>query len=132
MRLHILALVGGAISIGLMVEMLRRRQLKEKYAFIWLIVGVAMLVVGVWPPIVDHLADVLGVKSGALLLLWVATLLLIVFSVHLSWEVSRLEDKTRALAEEAGLLRLEVEQGQQLARGDVASNAGGSAAGRSQ
>jgi hypothetical protein len=41
----------------------------------------------------------------------VATLLLIVFSVHLSWEVSRLEDKTRALAEEAGLLRLEVEQG---------------------
>jgi hypothetical protein len=83
-----------------------------------------MLVVAVWPPVVDDLADLLGVKSGANLLLWVGTLLLIVFSVHLSWEVSRLEDKTRALAEEAGLLRLEVEQQQMPRPADVGANPG--------
>jgi hypothetical protein len=124
MRLHILALTGGVISIGLMLALLRRRQFKEKYAVLWLIVGVAMLVVAVWPPVVDDLADLLGVKSGANLLLWVGTLLLIVFSVHLSWEVSRLEDKTRALAEEAGLLRLEVEQQQMPRPADVGANPG--------
>jgi hypothetical protein len=33
-----------------------------------------------------------------------------VVCVHLSWESSRLEDETRALAEEVALLRLQVEQ----------------------
>jgi len=111
MGVHVLALVGGLIAVGFMVELLRRRQLKEKYAVLWLLVGLVMLVIAAWPPLLDDVARATGVKSGPNLLLFVATLVLIVVCVHLSWEVSRLEDKTRALAEEVGLLRLEVEQG---------------------
>jgi hypothetical protein len=110
MGVHALALAGGLVSVTLMFELLRRRQLKEKYAVLWFLVGLAMLVVAIWPPVLDALARATGVKSGPNLLLFVATLVLIVVCVHLSWEVSRLEDKTRALAEEIGLLRLEVEQ----------------------
>jgi len=109
MGVHGLALVGGIVAVGLMFELLRRRQLKEKYAVLWLLVGVVMLVFAIWPPLLDTLSRALGVKSGPNLLLFVATLVLIVVCVHLSWEISRLEDKSRALAEEVGLLRLEVE-----------------------
>jgi hypothetical protein len=111
MGVHVLALVGGLVSLGFMVELLRRRQLKEKYAVLWMLVGLVMLVIAAWPPLLDDVARATGVKSGPNLLLFVATLVLIVVCVHLSWEVSRLEDKSRALAEEVGLLRLEVEQG---------------------
>lgn len=111
MGVHVLALIGGLISVTLMFELLRRRQLKEKYAVLWMLVGIAMLVLAAWPPLLNALASATGVKSGPNLLLFVGTLVLIVVCVHLSWEVSRLEDKTRALAEEIGLLRLEVEQG---------------------
>ena len=111
MGAHALALVSGIVAVGFMVELLRRRQLKEKYAVLWLLVGLVMLVIAAWPPLLDDVARATGVKSGPNLLLFVATLVLIVVCVHLSWEVSRLEDKTRALAEEIGLLRLEVEQG---------------------
>jgi hypothetical protein len=110
MGVHVLALAAGVVSVTLMFELLRRRQLKEKYAVLWVLVGIAMLVLAVWPPLLNVLAHATGVKSGPNLLLFVATLVLIVVCVHLSWEVSRLEDKTRALAEEIGLLRLEVEQ----------------------
>jgi hypothetical protein len=108
--MHVLALVAGLICVGLMFELLRRRQLKEKYAALWLLVGIVMLGLAAWPPLLNYLARLTGVKSGPSLLLFVATLVLILVSVHLSWEVSRLEDKSRALAEEIGLLRLEVEQ----------------------
>jgi hypothetical protein len=111
MGVHALALAGGLVSVGFMFELLRRRQLKEKYAVLWLLVGIAMLVLAAWPPLLDSIAEATGVKSGPNLLLFVATLVLVVVCVHLSWEVSRLEDKSRALAEEIGLLRLEVEQG---------------------
>jgi hypothetical protein len=109
MSAHIVELAGGIIAVSFMFELLRRRQLKEKYAVLWLLVGIGMLVLAIWPPLLDHLADAVGVKAGPNLLLFAASLVLVVVCVHLSWEVSRLEDKTRALAEEVGLLRLEVE-----------------------
>lgn len=111
MSARVLEIVGAVISVSIMFELLRRRQLKEKYAVLWLFVGIAMMVFAAWPPLLDHLANAVGIKSGPNLLLFVATLVLVVVCVHLSWEVSRLEDKSRALAEEVGLLRLEVEVG---------------------
>ncbi len=111
MNAHLTALLGGAVSCSLMFELLRRRQLKEKYAVLWLVVGVGMVVLAVFPGLLDLSARLLGVQSGPNLLLFVAALVLLLVCVHLSWEVSRLEDKSRALAEEIGLLRLEVESG---------------------
>lgn len=109
MRTHLVSLAAGLISVGLMIELLRRRQLKEKYAVLWVVVGAGMLLLAVWPGLLDMTARLVGVKSGPNLLLFVAALLLIVVCVHLSWEVSRLEDRSRALAEEIGLLRLELD-----------------------
>jgi len=106
-NIHITALLGGAITCSLMFELLRRRQLKEKYAVLWLVLGLAMVPLAVFPGLLDLSANLLGVQSGPNLLLFVAALVLLLVCVHLSWEVSRLEDKSRALAEEIGLLRLE-------------------------
>ena len=111
MRTHIVALFGGIVSVGIIVEMLRRN-MKEKYAILWLAVGAAMLTLAIWPPLLDDAAHLLDVKSGPNLLLFVAVLVLIVVCVQLSWEVSRLEDKSRALAEEIGLLRFDLEHGE--------------------
>jgi hypothetical protein len=106
---HVVSLAAGLVSVAFMVELLRRRQLKEKYAVLWIMVGAGMLLLAVWPGLLDLTARALDIKSGPNLLLFVAALLLIVVCVHLSWEVSRLEDRSRALAEEIGLLRLELD-----------------------
>jgi len=97
-KTHVVPLVGGLIAVGLMVELLRRRQLKEKYAVLWVVVGAGMLLLAIWPGLLDMTARALSIKSGPNLLLFVAALVLIVVCVHLSWEVSRLEDRSRALA----------------------------------
>jgi hypothetical protein len=119
MSVHIVALVGGLIALSVMAELLRRGQLKEKYAVLWLLVGAAMLVLAIWPQLVDTVAKAVGVKSGANLLLFVGVLVLTLVCVHLSWEVSRLEDRSRALAEEIGVLRLQVEKDRADRSGDA-------------
>ena len=111
MKIHLVALAGGILSVGVIVEMLRRN-MKEKYAILWLAVGASMLVLAIWPPLLDDASHLLGIKSGPNLLLFVAVLVLIAVCVQLSWEVSRLEDKSRALAEEIGLLRFDLEHGE--------------------
>jgi hypothetical protein len=106
---QIAALIGAAATVIAMVEMLRRRQLREKYAILWLTLGVGLVIIAVFPGLLITIGHRLGFTAPSNLLFLVAGLVLLLISVHLSWEVSRLEDETRILAEEVALLRLEVE-----------------------
>lgn len=110
MTVQIVGLVCGLVVLAVMLTLLKRRQLKEKYAVLWLLVSVAVAVLAVAPRLLDVVAVRLGVQEPINLLLLVGVLVLLVVCVHLSWESSRLEDETRALAEEVALLRLQVEQ----------------------
>ncbi len=108
--IKIVSLVAGIAILVVMVELLRRRQLKEKYAVLWLAVSVAVAVLAVAPGLLDAVARSLSVADPVNLLLFVGLLVLLSVCVHLSWECSRLEDETRSLAEEVALLRNQVEQ----------------------
>jgi hypothetical protein len=106
------ALVGAFVVLVIVIELLRRRQLSEKYAVLWLLVGTAVLVMAAAPGVLEWLSKLVGVKTPSNLLFFVASLTLLVVCGHLSWETSRLEDETRTLAEEVALLRLQVEEAQ--------------------
>lgn len=110
---HIGAIIVALVSLVSMLELLRRRQLKEKYAVLWLVVGLGMLVLGAFPGLLNDVADKIGVKDPPNLLLFAAAMLLLLVCVHLSWEASRLEEKTRTLAEEVALLRQQVEKAEE-------------------
>jgi len=107
---HIGSILVAGGSVLAMLELLRRRQLKEKYAVLWLAVGVGMLVLGAFPVLLNNFAELVGVKDPPNLLLFAAALLLLLVCVHLSWEASRLEEKTRTLAEEVALLRRRLDE----------------------
>jgi hypothetical protein len=109
--IHILALVSGAAILVGMFELLRRGQLREKYAILWFLVGIVIAVFGVYPGLLDGIARPLHVADPPNLLLFAGDAVLLLVTVHLSWEASRMEDRTRALAEEVALLRQQIEQG---------------------
>jgi hypothetical protein len=107
---HIIALVGAVAVLAGMFELLRRGQLREKYAVLWLLVGIGVAVFGVFPGLLDSIARPLHVADPPNLLLFAGDVVLLLVTVHLSWESSRMEDRTRALAEEVALLRARLEQ----------------------
>lgn len=106
MSVYLLSVVGALLAIVFILEMLRRGRLREKYAVLWLFVGLAVLVIGVAPQVLVRAADLLGVAVPANLLFFVAGLVLLLISVQQSSEISRLEEETRTLAEEVALLGL--------------------------
>jgi hypothetical protein len=98
--------LGAAILTTIfVVELLRRGILREKFAALWLVVSAGVLVMAAFPRVVQWLADVAGVQVPANLLFFLTAILLLLVSVQLSYEVSRLEVRTRRLAEEIALLR---------------------------
>ncbi len=95
--------------VALVVEMLRRKKLREKYAVLWLVVGVATLVLAAFPRLLNIVAEFVGVQLPSNLLFTMSILMLLGVCLHLSWEISVVEDETRTLAEEVAILRSQVE-----------------------
>jgi hypothetical protein len=109
-----LTVFAAVATIAVMVRLVRRRRLKEKYAALWLVVAAGVGLVAVLPQTLGGAATLLGVRTPSNLLFFVSSLVLLVISVQLSTEVSQLEEETRSLAEEMALLRLMVEQREAL------------------
>lgn len=119
MRSYGLALVAALGTCLLILELLRRGQLREKYAALWLLIGAAVVVVGLAPGLLSPVSRAVGVQTPSNLLFFLAALVLLGVCLHLSWEVSRLEDETRRLAEEHAVLRLQVERLTSLVDGSL-------------
>lgn len=96
--------------VGLVTEMLRRKKLREKYAIWWLVVGVATLVLAAFPQLLVVVAQLVGVQLPSNLLFILSILMLLGVCLHLSWEISVVEEETRALAEEVAILRIQIER----------------------
>jgi hypothetical protein len=107
---YIVAIIGSILILLGIMELLRRRQLSEKYAVLWLVVGVLLLILTIFPGMLGTVSGLVGVEVPSNLLFFTAIVFLIGVALHLSWELSRLEDETRKLAEDLAILRLEVEQ----------------------
>lgn len=96
--------------VGVVFEMLRGKKLREKYAALWLIVGVGTLILAAFPSLLTVVAVAVGVQLPSNLLFIISILLLLGVCLHLSWEISVVEDETRTLAEEVAILRTMIEE----------------------
>ena len=95
--------------VGVVFEMLQAEKASRKYAALWLFVGIGTLVLAAFPRLLTIVAERVGVQLPSNLLFIISILLLLGVSLHLSWEISVVEDKTRTLAEEVAILRAMVE-----------------------
>ncbi len=109
------ALVIAIVMVLAVLHMLRRGKLREKYTVLWLVVGGLTIVLGIFPQLLDWAASLVGIRVPANLLFALAIVLLVGVSLHVSRELTILEDETRILAEEVAILRASVDSLQRAA-----------------
>lgn len=97
-----------AVVVVLLFFLLRTRRIREKYAGIWIVLALAVVVLGIFPGVAFWLSDLVGVETPVNLLFALAFVVLLAVCIQLSSEVSNLEEETRTLAEEIALLRLDM------------------------
>lgn len=107
---HLFALVCAVVILGFMLELLRRRRLREKYAALWILVAIFVMVGLAFPRLLERAASLVGVTLPVNLVFFVALVLLLLVCVQLSAELSTLEAESQTLAEEVALLRNRIER----------------------
>ena len=101
------ALLAGltVIAVVVIVRLVQRQVLKAKYTVLWLTVGLVLAITASVPTLLDRAADRLGIWYQPTLFLLLAIGFLLLLTMHFSYELSRMEKRIRALAEELALLK---------------------------
>lgn len=109
-RAHAVVLVATVVCVVFILRLVRRHGLRSKYTLLWLSLALVLAALGVFPGLLVAASRLLGINypPAAFLTLAVGFLFLIV--IQFSWEISRLEERTRTLAERAALLGDELDE----------------------
>jgi hypothetical protein len=104
-RISIAAAIASLLLILIVLELIRGRRLKERYALLWLVTGVVLLVLSIWRDGLNTIARWLGVSSYPPAILFAAAILfVVVVLLHYSTVLSKLADQNTLLAQRVALL----------------------------
>jgi hypothetical protein len=116
-RVQIVSLVGAGLLLLVVLELVRRRRLLERYALLWLFSAAVVLLLGAWTGLLQDIADAAGIAYPPSALFGVAFLFVLVLLLHFSVAVSKLTDQTKVLAQRLALLEEEQHAAKQQRRG---------------
>jgi hypothetical protein len=104
-RVSIVGVAASLLLILVVLELVRGRRLKERYALLWLATGVVLLVLSAWRDGLNTVAGWLGVTGYPPAVLFaVATLFVLLVLLHYSTVISKLTDENVELAQRIALL----------------------------
>lgn len=107
---YILGITASVITLLLVVEMLRRRRLRERHATWWLIAGIIAVITSIFPESLIWLSKQLGFELPVNLVFFGSLLILFLVVLQLSAELTKVEGHNRLMAEEVALLDLRIQK----------------------
>ena len=105
----ITGIVFFTVSSILLIDLVRRRKIKEKMALYWGSVPILVLIFAVNPFITSSVAHFLGFSLVSNFLLVSLTLVLLLFTLYLSAIIGKMEDHISILSEEIAIINGKIE-----------------------
>jgi hypothetical protein len=109
-RLRLVAIGGAVILLLIVLELVRRRRLLERYALVWLLSALVLLGLAIWRDALAELATLFGIAYAPNALFFVAFAFVLILLLHFSAAVSRLADQSKVLAQRLALLEERLRQ----------------------
>jgi hypothetical protein len=107
---RLFAMVASVATLGFILELVRRRRLKEEYSWLWITTGVGMVVLSAWYGLIERITHAIGAVTVTTTLFLFGLLFLLVISVHVTTVISKLTQQVRRLAQEIAILSAERDQ----------------------
>jgi hypothetical protein len=98
---YAVGILAAVLALVAIIELMRRTTLRERHAVWWLIGGILALIVAIFPQTLTWAARLVGIAVPINLAFFVAIGLLFLVSLQYAAELTRIEEKLRALAEQS-------------------------------
>jgi hypothetical protein len=105
LKVSLAATAASLILVFVVFELIRSRRLRERYALLWLLTGVVLVILSAWRGGLNTIAGWFGVKGYPPAVLFAVGLLFVILVLlHYSTVISRLADQNVVLAQKLALL----------------------------
>jgi hypothetical protein len=101
---QLFAALASVALLGIVIELIRARKLRERYALLWLATAAVILVFAVWRSGLHELSKALGVAYPPNALFVIAMLFVLVLLLHFSTVISKLSDRSTTLTQRLALM----------------------------
>jgi len=105
------AMVASTATLLVILELVRRRKLKEEYSWLWILTTVGMVVLSFWYGLIERLSALIGAVTPTTTLFIFALLFLLAIAIHVTTVISRLTQQLRRLTQEVAILGAELQVG---------------------
>jgi hypothetical protein len=105
LKVSLAATIASLVLVGVVFELIRSRRLRERYALLWLLTGIVLVVLSAWRGGLNTIAAWFGVRGYPPAVLFAVGLLFVILVLlHYSTVISRLSDQNVVLAQKLALL----------------------------
>jgi cell division protein FtsW (lipid II flippase) len=110
LTVSIASAIASLLLLLVVLELIRSRRLRERYALLWLLTGIVLLVLSVWRGGLNTMAQWAGVETYPPAILFaVASFFVLAVLLHYSTVISKLSDQNSILAQRLALLEEQLE-----------------------
>jgi hypothetical protein len=103
-RISIFAAIAAVILLLVVLELIRSRRLQERYALLWLLTGVVILILAAWRGLLSWLSNLVGIAYPPSALFILAAFFILLVLLHYSTVISQLSEQNTRLAQRLALL----------------------------
>jgi hypothetical protein len=110
MPVQLFAALASVVLLGIVIELIRSRKLRERYALLWLATAGVILFFAAWRSGLHNLSEALGIAYPPNALFVLALMFVLVLLLHFSTVISKLSDRTTTLTQQLALLEERLRQ----------------------
>ena len=107
-RTNIIIIISSIATLVFVLELVRRRKLREEYSWLWLLTAVVYLVVTLWSTLGDFVTDFIGTNSVPIAFAFLGLQFLVIMSIQFSVRLSNLTTQIKDLSQEIAILDNEI------------------------
>ncbi len=100
--------VGMAVALLIfIIETVRRRKLREEYAWLWVLIGVIILVLSLWQNLLRTITGLLGIELPINTVFFFGLMFVVFINLHFSVKISQLTNQVKRLTQELAIRKNE-------------------------
>lgn len=107
----IFAILASIFIMALVVELVRRRKLREEYSWLWMITGIVIILMVIFYDLLVFITHLIGAIAPTTTLFIFGLLFLMLISLHYSMQITKLSRQLKDMAQQLTLFKDQVENG---------------------
>ena len=104
------AIIISLLLLVFIIELVRRKKLREEYSWLWLLTGIIILILALWYDLLQWITHLIGASLPTSTLFFLGLVFLILIAIQFSVKVSELNNQVKNLTQESGLLKNRIEE----------------------